>query len=110
MPGGRHSYEDEHALVVDVEETLRLEMNRGTAPGPAIAKPAELLDAPYDRGVGISRREVKLCVGRDLVGSRVRQTARVCVDTAHDLEVLLRHRRGLRMDCRRPGGVPNQIG
>src|SRR5829696_3958639 len=93
VPGGRDSYEDQHSLVVDVEETLRLKADRGTAPRPAVAKAAKLLDAPHDRPLGVDRGEVELGVGRHPVGGPGGQTARVCVDTAHDLDVLLRHRR-----------------
>jgi hypothetical protein len=92
LPRRRHADEDEHPPIAHVEEPLRLEMDRGAAPGSRIPKAAELLDTPDNRPVGVDGGEVELRIGRDLSGGRSHQTTGVCVDAAHDLDVLLRHR------------------
>ena len=57
-PDDRDMNEHEHALVVHVEESLGLEVNRGTVPGPRLSKLADFRGPSQDLPVRVDRGEV----------------------------------------------------
>src|SRR5436305_8730814 len=66
LPGGGPAYEDEHALVVDIEEAVSDEADR-LAPRTGVAERSHLLDAMQHRLIRIEGREVELGVPRELL-------------------------------------------
>jgi hypothetical protein len=89
-------HEDEHALVVDVEEPLRLEL-QGATPGQRIQMFAPAFESTNDRPIRVQGRVVDLYVGRDQpCAGGFLESGAGCAElgqrSAHYLDVLLRHR------------------
>jgi hypothetical protein len=60
---GSGAHEDQHALVVDIETPLGLEV-QGATPGQRIHIDAPASESTNDRPIRVQRREVELGVGR----------------------------------------------
>jgi len=59
LTDGAHPNEHEYPLVVDVEEALRLEVNR-PGPGSFVDEAPHSVSAPEHRSIAVYRREVKI--------------------------------------------------
>ena len=88
------SHEHEHPPPVDLEESLRIEVQ--SLPGPVRSDPTDPLQSSHHVAIGIGLREIEDRVRcRELLqpGQEVGvELERPAVDPTDDLEVLLRHR------------------
>ena len=89
LPFGGDVHKDQHALAVDVEEPLRLELQRAT-PGQRVRIVAHGFESANDRPIRVDGREVELGVGCNQPGSGCllnprRGQAKLGERTAHEL-------------------------
>ena len=96
LPLAAGMHEDQHALVVDVEDPLGGEL-QGATPGRRVRMLTPGFDSSNDWAIGKQRRVVEFRVGRYQPGlsGRLDQPggqAKVAVHAADEFDVLLRHR------------------